>query len=685
MKKTLLLGISAAAFLLSQALLSAQGAATHYRTVNPQWDTPVSVFMEKHGRGRAQQGLEMYGNYIFSLEDGGHVNVYDFKTASPEPIGGFELASSRPDNHANNAEFGIEKKKGSQFPLMYISNGKVGSDIEWTCFVESITLKKGKWSSEIAQTIVLDGCKGWEEKGYAPIFGAPSWLVDRDRKHLWVFSAAKRTVAAVTHTMEENQYVAVKFRIPRLSEGQKVVLTVDDILDHVVFPYDIWFTQAGCVKDGKLFYCYGVGKYDWGRPSAIRVYDTDQRKISASYNLQNEVIYEMEDLVIRDGDLYVNTNTSSASGIVPLIYKVGLPKDNTLADIPRDFMAHRGVHLGSTVAGENSLEAIDLARRAGFKYIETDCRWTRDSVMVIMHDAALNRTCVRADGSPLGKKKVMVADLSFEELRRDYRLKADRPGSRTLVPTLEEYLVRCKEQGFGTVLIEPKLKDSTGVFYKDLIRIADKTVGRRGYLVVSNNFANGVIRKTKKFKDVGLMGLLYQTDYPTMDALGNTVFALSSNKFTPQEFEGYYCRAKSEGKFVESACGLRSATPQGRFDSYMLVKGYGDGIDMIATDLNTPDYRGQGKVVADLGYDGKSQDFLKALSSLPVSELYGIYFDMEYSGAATVCVGPDEFAVNPSAGKASYSRTVYNCVPNVSITPGEGFEMTSCRVRVVQL
>ena len=275
--------------------------------VEPEKEVECSVFLAKEGRGRAQQGLEMWDDYIFSCEDGGHVNIYDFKSADPKPVAGFELASSHPDNHVNNVCFGVETKRGASFPLLYITNGKVGSELEWLCFVESITRRGKRFSSEIAQTIELDGSK-WVEKGYVPIFGAPSWLVDRERGFIWIFSARKRTVAKVTKHAWENQYVATKFRIPSLSEGAKVRLDENDILDQVVFPYEVWFTQAGCMHDGKIYFCFGVGKQDDNRPSCIRVYDTDRRTITARYNVQEQVIYEPEDIVVKDGVMYVNTN-----------------------------------------------------------------------------------------------------------------------------------------------------------------------------------------------------------------------------------------------------------------------------------------------------------------------------------------------------------------------------------------
>lgn len=292
-----------------------------------QLEPECSEFLVKEGRGRAQQGLEIYGRYIFSLEDGGHVNVYDFKKLDSMPVGGFELASSGKDNHANNAEFGVEKKCGASFPLMYISNGKVGSDIEWTCFVESITRRGKRFSSELVQTIILD-ITGFAEAGHEPIFGAPSWLIDRERKALWVFSAHQRTTPKVTLRAEDNFYIAYRFRIPALSEGPVVRLGLEDLQQTVIFPFETWFTQAGCMQDGKIFYCFGVGKLDpENRPSRIRVYDTDSGTICAKYNLNEEIPYEMEDLVIKDGWIYVNTNTSPKRGQGnPIIYKLSMPR-----------------------------------------------------------------------------------------------------------------------------------------------------------------------------------------------------------------------------------------------------------------------------------------------------------------------------------------------------------------------
>lgn len=52
-------------------------------------------------------------------------------------------------------------------------------------------------------------------------------------------------------------------------------------------------------------------------------------------------------------------------------------------------IAHRG---GAALAPENSLLAFRQARQLGVGYLETDVRQTRDGVLVLMHDARVDRT-----------------------------------------------------------------------------------------------------------------------------------------------------------------------------------------------------------------------------------------------------------------------------------------------------
>ncbi|MDO5329075.1 MAG: hypothetical protein Q4E88_03110 [Coriobacteriia bacterium] len=303
----------------------------HYKdkVVPLQENYSISNFMTKGKRGGPQQGCDIYNGLIFSGEDGGHVNVYKFSDGDKgddpvDPIGGFELASSEKDNHVNNIEFGLETKPGASYPLMYISNGKVGSKIEFVCYVESISEKDGAFKSELAQTIWIEENHRdtWRAKGYIPIFGAPSWMIDRTRGDLWIFSAYQRTTPQITTANWQNEYIATKFRLPKLSDGENITLTADDILDQAIFPYETCFTQAGYMIDGKIYYCFGVGNTnDLTRPPRIRIYDTNTKRITTGYNL--DINMEPEDIFIKDGFIYLNTNADPD----PRIFKISMPKE----------------------------------------------------------------------------------------------------------------------------------------------------------------------------------------------------------------------------------------------------------------------------------------------------------------------------------------------------------------------
>ena len=118
--------------------------------------------------------------------------------------------------------------------------------------------------------------------------------------------------------------------------------------------------------------------------------------------------------------------------------------------------AHRGCwsknDKGEFVIPENSVAAVAAAKRMGYKGIECDVHYTKDKKMVILHDATLNRTARNAKDYSKLDKPIKLADLTFEELRRDYVLESADPSLRTPIPTLEELLAECKKQGIVPML-----------------------------------------------------------------------------------------------------------------------------------------------------------------------------------------------------------------------------------------
>ena len=96
-------------------------------------------------------------------------------------------------------------------------------------------------------------------------------------------------------------------------------------------------------------------------------------------------------------------------------------------------VAHRGDHVD---APENTIAAYELGIQHGVDFVEIDLRTTKDSQLVIMHDATVNRM---TNGN--GK----VSDLSFAEIRQLKLADKTRPGlGEHQIPSFEEVLKVCR-------------------------------------------------------------------------------------------------------------------------------------------------------------------------------------------------------------------------------------------------
>lgn len=114
-------------------------------------------------------------------------------------------------------------------------------------------------------------------------------------------------------------------------------------------------------------------------------------------------------------------------------------------------VAHRGAHVDSLIP-ENSPAAVAMAARMGYTAIECDVHYTRDSVLVIMHDKSINRTMRNKDGYTKIEEPVRYPEHDFQELRDNYVLASTDPEFRKPIPTFEEHLAACKEYGIIPML-----------------------------------------------------------------------------------------------------------------------------------------------------------------------------------------------------------------------------------------
>ena len=98
-------------------------------------------------------------------------------------------------------------------------------------------------------------------------------------------------------------------------------------------------------------------------------------------------------------------------------------------------IAHRGDHVE---VPENTIASFENAIRHEVDYVEIDLRTTKDSVLVIMHDATVDR---------MTNGKGKVSDLDFAEIRKlDVINKSKDPSKKYPIPTFEEVLKTCRNK-----------------------------------------------------------------------------------------------------------------------------------------------------------------------------------------------------------------------------------------------
>ena len=145
-------------------------------------------------------------------------------------------------------------------------------------------------------------------------------------------------------------------------------------------------------------------------------------------------------------------------------------------------VAHRG---DWRYAPENSIAAIEHSIAVGVDVVELDLQLTRDSVLIVMHDAMLNRTTT-------GKGR--IADWTLDSIRT-LKLK-NGCGIRTkhTVPTLEEALLAAK----GRVLVN---LDKADRYFDLVIPVLERTGTTRQIIMKGSNPADEVLALYGKYLD----------------------------------------------------------------------------------------------------------------------------------------------------------------------------------------
>lgn len=105
-------------------------------------------------------------------------------------------------------------------------------------------------------------------------------------------------------------------------------------------------------------------------------------------------------------------------------------------------ICHRGY---KKLAPENSILAFKIAKQKGYNLVETDIKFTKDGVPVLLHDFTINRVARNMDGTEI-VEPIYIFDISYEELLKyDFGLYKSQEFKGTKIVTLTEFLQLCKE------------------------------------------------------------------------------------------------------------------------------------------------------------------------------------------------------------------------------------------------
>lgn len=233
------------------------------------------------------QGMDCWRNYIVSLQHTGIATVwkYDGKDGL-EKLGGFNLATHDPVNHSNVCSFGVEKAQpGDPMPVIYVSqcHKKPYQGRKDVLFVERIA--PDFQSSTLVQTIHFDDVDA--------LFGyALQWVVDRQHKVLYGFGNTTGD-----KDVEHNKHRVIKFRLPKLSEGD-VTFTKADILEtYTLEAHGLSYATIGqglCVWNNKLMMPTGLGTEKY--PSYLFVWDLKKKRPVEVLDMSLGTTGELEDL-----------------------------------------------------------------------------------------------------------------------------------------------------------------------------------------------------------------------------------------------------------------------------------------------------------------------------------------------------------------------------------------------------
>ena len=271
MKKTIIIIILILTNCFSLGYIVLKNKASDFQPLSELRYPVVGTYIKK-----SAQGMAIYGDNAYLFNDGGHCRVYNLITE--EVIKEFDLASAGDKTHVNAACFGNEIINDNTIPVIYISEYKRPS----RCFVENITEEK----SILVQTI--------QAKENNNNMFIQSWIVDTMNENLYAI------VRQTPPEGEENSDLIriMKYRLPKLNEGDMIFLTEKDILDEFFVNFASG-TQGGIINGKYMLLPTGLNEGARGAFNAkrvLKIIDLEKKNICNQIDLTYVTTNEPEDV-----------------------------------------------------------------------------------------------------------------------------------------------------------------------------------------------------------------------------------------------------------------------------------------------------------------------------------------------------------------------------------------------------
>jgi glycerophosphoryl diester phosphodiesterase len=162
-------------------------------------------------------------------------------------------------------------------------------------------------------------------------------------------------------------------------------------------------------------------------------------------------------------------------------------------------VAHRGDWRN---APENSIKALKNCVAMGADVMETDVQFTKDSVLVLMHDATIDRTTT-------GKGN--LSDYTYAELQNFFLMGGQHIKTYEKIPTFEEFMLAAK----GKILINV---DKSWKYMDKIVEVLKKTGTLNQALIKGRDSYDFVHVKYGSLLDNIFYIPIALEDYPNLDS-----------------------------------------------------------------------------------------------------------------------------------------------------------------------